>query len=175
VPDESDFRGIIKISNDGQRIALRRGGNLREGVPVTELKSYLSETWVLLALLVVCFGTGVFGAVNWNDYVYPNVPQKNVVERDEAYDLRVAAYNRKLDEVGKSALVPFPVAVTLCLTGFFGAAVLLFVLIDRHQKAEGQAGRTTEASTGAAPPPDAEDPHSLPSSVGGYEPAGARS
>ena len=148
---------------------------MREGVPVTELKSYLGETWVLIALLLVCFGVGVFGAVNWIDYTYPTVPQKNVVERDEAYDLRVAAYNRKLDEVGKSALVLFPIAVTLCLTGGFGAAIFLFVLVGRYEQNEGRAGHNVKAGTSAAPAPDAEEPHSLlPSSVGGYEPAGAK-
>jgi hypothetical protein len=141
---------------------------------VTELKSYLNEKWVLTALMLIGFGAGVFGAVNWSDYVYPTIPP-SLGEPQQAYDLRLAAYNRKLDEVGKSALVPFPVAVTLCLTGFFSAAVFLFVLLLRYEQDEGRAGRTVGAGTGAAPPSAAEEPHPLlPSSTSGYEPAGAK-
>ena len=100
-----------------------------------EVKRCLSEGWVLASLFLGCFAAGVFGAVNWSDYVYPEVPDRGrddhrgVTEPQETFDLRVAEYNRKLDEVGKSAVITFPTAVTVCLTGFLGVAVSLFALI----------------------------------------------
>jgi hypothetical protein len=103
---------------------------------VTELKKCLNEGWVLTALLLICFAAGVFGAVNWADYTYPSIPSHVPGERDESFLLRIAEYHEKTDQVGKSAIIPFPVAATLCLTGFFGVAILLFVLITRLQKVE---------------------------------------
>jgi hypothetical protein len=109
---------------------------------MAELKKFLNEGWVLATLLLVCFGAGVFGAVNWNDFVYPDVPEREVdpyrgiIDPQETYDLRVAEYQRKVDEVGKLAIIPFPLAATLCLTGFFGVAVVLFVLITRAHRGE---------------------------------------
>ena len=107
---------------------------------MTDLKRFLNEGWVLATLLLVCFGGGVFGAVNWNDYVDPSVPERGsdpyrgITEPQETYDLRVAEYHRKVEEVGKSALIPFPLAVTLCLTSFFGVAVFLFALLIRARR-----------------------------------------
>jgi hypothetical protein len=103
---------------------------------MTELKKCLNEGWVLTALLLICFAAGVFGAVNWDDYSYPSVPNHEPGESEETFHLRIAQYHEKVDQVGKSAIIPFPVAATICLTGFFGVAILLFVLISRLQKVE---------------------------------------
>jgi hypothetical protein len=100
---------------------------------MNESRCCLNENWVLAVLLMLGFGAGVFGGVNWSDYVYPEVPQHEPGEREEIFNLRVEEYRLKVEEVGKSALIPYPIAVTVCFTGFFSAGVFLFALMIRSQ------------------------------------------
>lgn len=97
-----------------------------------DVKTYLKEDIVIGVLIFLFLFAGVFGAVNWHDYVVPQVPSRAFLERDNSYQARLSAYEMKVERVGKEAVIPHMWAVPLCVVGFAGAVFFATILVRRY-------------------------------------------
>lgn len=97
-----------------------------------DVKTYLKEDIVIGVLIFTFLFAGVFGAVNWNNHMVPQVPQRAVFERENSYQNRMSAYEDDKERVGKDAVIPRVWAIPLCVIGLAGAAFFTVVLVSRH-------------------------------------------
>lgn len=101
----------------------------------TDLPEFLRrnaiDIFVSAVLLASVFVAG-FGATNWNSYCEPTPPAKTELVSEQTWEQRVATHNRKVERVGKDAVVPLPWAVALTFTGGVGAALAAIVFAYRY-------------------------------------------
>lgn len=83
------------------------------------------------ALLVGLF-VGVFGAVNWNNYVAPKPPVVTPRDTQQQVDAKFDTYARESESVGREAVVPFVWAVPITIFGFGLAVCSVAALLKRH-------------------------------------------
>ncbi len=94
-------------------------------------EQWRAEVYCAVAILACIFVMG-FSIVNWADHVPPIAPYPIAGENQDQYTLRMVAHQRKMDEVGKTAVIPLMVAVPLTFVAVGGIVFFIVVLIIRH-------------------------------------------
>lgn len=108
-----------------------------KSVPASEddmgLKEVLKDDIAVLVLCAALFGGFGFGLANWSDQCMPaHVPTKQHNDTDVSYSLRIAAYEKEVESVGKQSCVSKPTAAFLTIGCAMGAVLALVVLGKRH-------------------------------------------
>ncbi len=97
-----------------------------------DVKTYLKEDIVIGVLIFVFLFAGVFGAVNWNNHIMPQVPQRAIFEKENSYQARMSAYELECERVGKDAVISRMWAIPLCVIGLMGTAFFGMILVHRN-------------------------------------------
>ena len=100
-----------------------------------ELREFLYETPVLVAVLLISLTLGIFGAANWNCYVTPSPVQVPSSATKEQFEAAQESYRERLEESrrGRGALMPFVFAMPLTFVGLGGACVVVATLMYKYK------------------------------------------
>lgn len=85
----------------------------------------------IVGVLLVGVFVGIFGAANWNDYVTPRIPSPSSGTAEQ-YEREKATYQERLEQTGKSAVIPWVYAMPLTFTGAALAVVAFAILAKRN-------------------------------------------